>query len=176
MGRISLDELRSMLGEHGPDIVDCYRRCLPAASDAAIGAAVTGDWKFRIPSIRFAEAQLAAGQQNVFMYLFAWASSVMPEASAVHALDIPFFFDTTSKAPVTARDPSSQALAKNMSDALVAFAHTGSPQHAGIPQWTAYDREARATMAFDRECRLLSDPMGEERAIWQQFPVAQLGW
>jgi para-nitrobenzyl esterase len=45
----------------------------------------------------------------------------------------------------------------------VAFARSGNPAHSGLPAWPAFTPSARATMVFDRECRLVNDPHGEER-------------
>jgi predicted amidophosphoribosyltransferase len=53
-----------------------------------------------------------------------------------------------------------------MMDAWLAFARTGNPAHAGIGEWPAYDTTRRATMVFDRETRLVEDPLGSERAVW----------
>ena len=50
-----------------------------------------------------------------------------------------------------------------MSEAWVAFARTGNPNHRGIPQWAAWDPRRWATMVFDRETAAIDDPWGEER-------------
>ncbi|MND03870.1 Para-nitrobenzyl esterase [compost metagenome] len=45
-----------------------------------------------------------------------------------------------------------------MSEAWIAFARTGDPNHPGIPQWPSYDAERRATMVFDTQSRVVDDP------------------
>ena len=55
-----------------------------------------------------------------------------------------------------------------MSATWVAFARTGSPENPALPNWPAYSTEERATMAFDRECRVVNDPDGPARALWQR--------
>ena len=58
-------------------------------------------------------------------------------------------------------------LATRMSSAWVAFARTGDPNHPGLPKWTPYDNERRATMIFNNECKLVDDPHGaEQRLLW----------
>ena len=59
-----------------------------------------------------------------------------------------------------------------MSDAWIAFARTGGPNHPGLPAWSTYSIRHRATMIFDRgECEVLHDPSGEERRAWQSANV-----
>ena len=58
-----------------------------------------------------------------------------------------------------------QALADVMSEAWLAFARTGNPNHDGLPEWPAYDTENRATMVFDDTPLVMNDPRGRERAI-----------
>jgi para-nitrobenzyl esterase len=38
-----------------------------------------------------------------------------------------------------------------MSGALVAFARTGDPNHAGLPPWPAFTADGRATMVFEND-------------------------
>jgi len=62
-----------------------------------------------------------------------------------------------------------------MSDAFVAFARSGDPNHAGLPQWRLYDLSTRATMLFDVEAKLAEDPRGGERRLFAQVPYIQRG-
>jgi para-nitrobenzyl esterase len=50
-----------------------------------------------------------------------------------------------------------------MSRAWVAFARSGNPNHAAIPQWKPYSLNERPTMIFDNECRAVNDPFRDER-------------
>ena len=72
------------------------------------------------------------------MYEFAWPS---PGLGAVHALEIPFVFDTATTdaplfGPLLGDDPP-QELARTMHAAWVAFAGTGDPG------WPRYDLGAQ---------------------------------
>jgi len=170
-----LRELEEKLGEHGHPVVEAYAATASDGSEDDVAKLLTSDWKFRIPSIRFAEAQLATGQVDVYMYLFSWSSSVMPEARAAHSMDIPFWFGNTSKMPVTAGDPSSADLERHMTNALVAFARTGKPNEIGLLEWPAYERARRATMIFDHPSRTEEDPGGRNREAWDGVPESRLG-
>ena len=59
-------------------------------------------------------------------------------------------------------------MADRMGGAWVAFARTGNPNVAGLPQWPPYTPETRATMIFDVPCRVENDPGGALRAVWKQ--------
>jgi para-nitrobenzyl esterase len=66
-------------------------------------------------------------------------------------------------------------LADKMSAAWVAFARTGNPNHAGLPDvWVPYNNTRRATMVFNNECKLINDPYGsEQRLLHSVMPAAR---
>jgi len=68
--------------------------------------------------------------------------------------------------PTPAHLAEANHLSDTISDAWVAFARTGSPNHAGLPAWPTYGPEARATMILDSVCRVENDPLGAERQAW----------
>jgi para-nitrobenzyl esterase len=60
--------------------------------------------------------------------------------------------------------PDTQAISDRMCDAWMAFARDGNPAHAdGMGAWQPYGVPQRATMIFDRDCRVVNDPMSAER-------------
>jgi para-nitrobenzyl esterase len=149
-----------------PEAADAYRGRYPGASPGELLTKVQTDWWMRIPALELASAHVNAtrigtGTGRTYMYEFAWPS---PGLGAVHALEVPFVFDTLSPdAPLFGQllgpDPP-QALADTMHAAWVSFAR------AGDPGWPAYDLERRATMRFDTPCRVVEDPRAWERELW----------
>jgi para-nitrobenzyl esterase len=156
------------LGEHARPIIETYRRARPDASPRDLLVAIESDRMMRIPSIELAERKLAGGKAPVFMYLFCWAAGPLGSA---HGYEIPFVFDN-ARPPVMPESVGRGSLAAQMSDAWIAFARGGAPDHPGIPHWPAYAHDDRATMIFDRDAACVqNDPSGEERAAWQDAGV-----
>src|SRR3954466_1194248 len=114
----------------------------------------------RIPAIALAEAQATTGSRT-YMYEFAWPS---PGLGAVHALEVPFVFDTASPesplfGPLLGDHPP-QGLADTIHAAWVSFARSGDPG------WPTYHPDRRATMRFDITFTMVNDPRPWERQLW----------
>jgi len=171
LAQVTDEMLTGEVAVHGPRSITAYGLPVDAAlaayrdryPDTAPGevlAAVQTDWWMRIPALRLAEAHAAAGGRT-WMYEFAWPA---PGLGAVHAIDIPFVFDTLAPdaplfGPMLGADPP-QVLADAMHTAWIAFAATGDPG------WPAYDLDRRATMRFDTTTRVVEDPRAWERSLW----------
>jgi para-nitrobenzyl esterase len=56
-------------------------------------------------------------------------------------------------------------MAAQMHPAWVAFAKTGDPRTANLPDWPRYDLARRQTMIFDLESKVVSDPLGDLRRL-----------
>src|SRR5205085_11822771 len=83
---------------------------------------------------------------------------------AMHCMDIPFIFDTTDEcAAIVGTGSDRRALADRMSNAWVAFARTGNPNHSKLPKWEPFDADARQTMMLGNNCRMVNDPHREQR-------------
>ncbi len=143
--------------------LDAYRDRYPGAGPGELLTKVQTDWWMRIPAIRLAEAHAAtrAGDRGTHMYEFAWQS---PGLGSVHALEVPFVFDTAEPdAPLfgSLLGPAPpQDLARTMHSAWVAFATSGDPG------WPCYDPRTRTTMRFDTTSAPVEDPRSWERAMW----------
>ena len=173
----SLDEarLRERLGalmkENADRVLEVYRRGRPDASPTDLFVAVTsGRWWHN--AIVLAERRAALGAAPVYLYQFAYESEV-PVApgvdypqKAAHAMEMAFKFNHPETSAQAGRRPERFRAARNMSAAWAAFARTGNPGHAGIPEWPAYDMEHRAMMILDAECHVVSDAFREERLLW----------
>ena len=131
--------------------------------------AIFTDMIFRIPTIRFLEAQ-SIHQPNTYNYMFTWESPAFGGiAGSPHAIEIPFVFNTINikvSEDLIGSGPDAEALSEKVMDAWIAFAHTGNPNHDGIPNWHSYDNEKRATMFLGKECKVVNDAFSKEREAW----------
>ncbi len=165
--QVSEEFLAGMAAAYGLPVetaLNAYRALYPGADAGDLFAALQGDWLFRIPSLRLAEAHAAAAPSpSTFMYEFAWPSPQFGgRLGAGHALEIPFVFDTLGRQTEALHGSNPpQSLADAMHGAWVAFAKTGDPG------WTPFDLRQRATMRFNATSQIVKDPMARERAIWE---------
>ncbi|WP_371135929.1 carboxylesterase/lipase family protein [Brevundimonas sp.] len=123
------------------------------------------------------EAEMRAAQGSpVFVYQLDWASRLSNgRTGAYHTSDIPLMLDNVEADGSGAVGPDAQTMADRMSDALLAFARTGDPNHAGLPVWTPYSLERRETMVMDLPPRMEDDPRGDERRFFGRIPYVQPG-
>jgi para-nitrobenzyl esterase len=123
---------------------------------------------------RAAERRAAA---RTWVYQFDWATPVQGgRLKAPHGLDIPMVFDNVALTPqMCGTGAEAQRVADQVSETLLAFAKTGDPNHAGIPRWPTYDLRRRSTMVFDVSARVLADPRGDERRLFEKVPYVQPG-
>lgn len=130
------------------------------------------DLQFRIAAIRTAEAQ-AEHNANTYMYLFALPSPYLNGAlGACHAMEIPFVFGCLDDIRWNWRSGTSHeahVLSEQMMDAWIAFAHTGNPNHLGLPAWPQYNTKTRSTMIFHKECKIVNKPLEDQRILWDKL-------
>jgi para-nitrobenzyl esterase len=160
----------AVAGAKAAGVVATYRRLMPDASPAERLIATLTDCNFRVRSLLMAERRAGQGGAGVWMYSFAWRTPLFDgRLGAPHAIDVPFTFDTLEFTNATDRSAAAQALAATMSGAWAAFAHTGVPGHASLPDWPAYSVPQRATMVLDAVCEVVRDPGAETRALWEEI-------
>ena len=132
--------------------------------------AIYTDLYYRIPAIRTAEMQLSHNP-NVYFYLLNWRSPTFK--SACHSLDLPFTFGyINSKVKDFVGNISDATVMSNkMMDSWIRFSALGDVNHEAIPNWPNYDLEKRATMIIGQEFKVINDPFGKERALWNKSYV-----
>jgi para-nitrobenzyl esterase len=134
-----------------------------------IANAILTDLIFRISTIRFLEAQFKH-QKNTFNYMFTWESpGFNGKLGACHAIELPFVFNTLNLPGMekfSGNGPEADLVSQKVMDAWIAFARTGNPNHAGLPEWQPYDVEKRATMFLGKECKIVNAPFEKERKAW----------
>ncbi|MDG2523986.1 carboxylesterase/lipase family protein [Stenotrophomonas sp. HITSZ_GD] len=152
-----------------------YRRLYPhySPSDVFFAATTAGrSWRGAVEELEARARQRAP----TWAYQLDWASPLQPQLGAYHTLDIPLVFDNVHRAEArTGQGEDAKAMASRMSEALIAFARHGDPNHARLPRWERYDLDRRQTLRFDSTPTLADDPRGGERRLFGQVPFIQRG-
>lgn len=153
-----------------------YRRLYPSYSPSDVFFAATTAGRSWRGAIIQAEERARQGAP-AFVYQLDWGSPLDGgKFGAFHTLDIPLVFDNIAQpGSRTGTSPSAQRVADQMSEALLAFAHTGNPSHKGIPEWKPYTLEKRETLVFNEKSALAFDPRGGERRLYARVPFIQRG-
>ena len=179
---VTWDELPGMLAREmrediGPDFVmRRYREIYPDYSPSQIlFAASTAGRSWRGHLLK-AEARARQGR-NTWVYQLDFPSPVEGgRYGAMHTLDIPLVFGTiAAPGSMTGTAPAAATVSNRMSDAFVALARSGNPNHAGSPVWPPFDLARRPTMIFDRATHLANDPRRAERELFAIVPYAKPG-
>lgn len=160
----------ALAGAAADRVIAAYRATHPGLAPAELLIAIKTDAEFRIRSLLVAERQAALRSAPVFMYAFEWETPVHEgRLKAPHALDVPFVFDTLDLTRAHGDRAEAFALSGLMAETWIAFARTGRPSHAALPEWPAYDAGRRATMVLDTACRVHDDPRPHGRRLWSDI-------
>jgi len=155
-------------------VVDAYAKRLPGAAPPALFAALQTDAMFRLPSLRFAEAQ--ARHARAWLYRFDWQPTRDAPYGAAHCIELPFVFgnfadwDAAPVPPTMLKGgdrAAMQRLSQQMIGAWAAFARSGDPNHAGIPKWEPWSRAKRHSLLFDAQTRAATGVDDEIEGIWR---------
>ncbi|WP_312236087.1 carboxylesterase/lipase family protein [Stenotrophomonas sp.] len=157
-------------------VIAAYRRLYPhyTPSDVFFAATTAGrSWRGAVEEL---EARARQGAPT-WAYQLDWVSPLEGgRFGAFHTLDIPLVFDNVEQpGSRTGNGEQARQVAALMSEALIAFARHGDPNHARLPRWDRYALARRETMLFDHVPRQANDPRGGERELYRQVPFIQRG-
>ena len=123
-----------------------------------------------------ADARAAAGAKATWVYQVDFQSPTQPERGAPHTMDIALAFGTLdAPGSYAGTGPAARKLSGQVMGAFAALARTGGPVTKGLPAWAPYTLPDRATMVFDVESRVASDPRKWERELFARVPYIQPG-
>jgi len=149
------------------------RRAYPRDSNKALYERIFTDL-FRRPGISAALAATEAGPGG-WLYRFDLPTTRLYNGKltgATHACEMAFTFNAFAdpECHVFAfhdrDDPVVKRLGDQWSRTLTAFARTGTPNGAGLPQWPRYDASARDCMVLSAQPQVEQDPDRVHRELW----------
>ncbi len=182
------DRLQTEFGADAEEVFTTYRKSRPEASPTDLYIAISTAQMIGLGSITIAERKFAQHGAPVYTYIFTYESQRLVPGTqhimgAAHAMEIAYKFDLIqpSSAESTAgheqtatrtmmdNSPDSVKTAHNMSQMWSTFARTGHPGASGQPAWPAYNTQTRATMEINAQCKVVDDPFGLERRLWERL-------
>jgi para-nitrobenzyl esterase len=162
-----IDRIFTGSGHSRDAVLEVYAGDVPREGARSVMAAIWTDLMYRIPAVRIADAHRARGG-SVRMFRFDYHTSVVDgELGACHGLELPFVFDTLAEAAPLVGDDAPPSLAQEVHGAWIRFARSGDPNGGELPSWPTYD-DTRRVMNFDVVSRVLEDPDGETRRLWDR--------
>jgi len=158
------ERVKAMYGERSGQIVAAFRKANPKAKPFDILSFIS-TVPTRHNAVTQAELKAAQSAAPAYLYLFTWQTPVLDgRPRAFHCAELAFCFDNIDRCVnMTGGGPEARALATKMSEAWIAFARKGDPNHPGLPKWPAFTADKGATMIFDNKCEVKNDPDGPER-------------
>ena len=156
-------------------VIAAYRRMHPdwSPDQVLIGATTAGrSWRGAVIE---AEERARAGSPAWAYQLDFPGEMASGRKGAFHTADIPLVFGNVDIPESRTKGPGAREVSDRMSDAFIALARTGDPNHAGLPRWDRYELPRRQTMLFDVDARMADDPRGDERAFFSMIPYIQPG-
>ena len=153
-------------GASGDQVYDLFRERHPGASPFDVMSRAYSS-TIRECAVLQARRKSAQGAGKAWLYWFQWQTPVLDgRPRAYHNAELPFVFANAERcATATGGGPDAVSLAGRVSDAWIAFARSGDPNHSGLPPWPHFSDDGAPTMIFDSECRTDGDPDGPERAL-----------
>ncbi|MCE5260297.1 MAG: carboxylesterase family protein, partial [Chloroflexi bacterium] len=151
-------KLRETLKDKAGALITASRKVFPELAPFD-RYALLGNW-FRTTARRQVQLKAAQGGAPAYYYWFTWRTPVLDgRPGAFHSCEISYVFDNADRYEgYNGGGDAPRRLSDQMSDAWLAFARTGNPNHPGLPEWPAYQPTDGATMVFDDPCRVADDP------------------
>jgi para-nitrobenzyl esterase len=146
------------------EVIDVFRQGHPKARPFDLYSIIMAS-SVRDNAVKQAGLKAAQGKAPAYLYWFTWQTPVLDgRPMAFHCAELSFCFDNTDRCEtMTGGGARARALGARMSDAWIAFARKGDPNHPGLPKWAPFDAKNCPTMMFDDQCQLRNDPDGATR-------------
>jgi para-nitrobenzyl esterase len=147
-------------------VLQAFQRRYPKATPYELFSRISG-MTARQNAVTQAERKAAQGAAPAYLYWFQWQTPILDgRPRAYHCAELPFvFYNTDRCATMTGGGADARELAARISDAWVAFARTGNPNHKGLPKWAEFTAAECPTMIFDNACVVENAPDAEQRRV-----------
>jgi len=168
-------EAHGRFGDTADRVLAFYRRRMPNASPVE-RAIATETATFMGNNTALLADRKSLQPSPVYRYRDDFRSNVPIAGTdwtlrACHASDISIVFYNYEMTDLQGNGPGLPSASRAMSSYFASFARSGVPTAHGQPAWPRYEESTREVMLLDSQCRVASDPNGDERRFWRS-----LGW
>jgi para-nitrobenzyl esterase len=167
------DTLSTGYGANAALLQKTYREHFPIKSAYLLHAQIVTDAGFRRFAHAQAEAKAARRGPAVYTYIWEWTCPAFDgKFGAAHAMDVAASMHNERDTILGGGSADACRMCDTLASAFLAFAKTGDPNNAQIPEWPRFDASQRSTLVFDRSTRIERDPHGALRKLWLGMPPA----
>lgn len=145
------EAVRQVLGEEAAKLLlPLFAKAYPERHPVDL---LSLDFLFRHPAQRYIESR-SAMNSCTWSYMFNYDMPVDHGRTPWHCADIPYVFHNTELVPVTQEAGVTEKLEEQIFESVMAFARTGDPNNAAIPEWPTSAPGKEQTMIFDKNTRV----------------------
>jgi para-nitrobenzyl esterase len=158
---------RRRSGTLAADFVAAYRADFPDAGPTELATRFVTRPRDVVGEHRLGRAQ--GSRAPVYTYRFDYETPALGGVlGATHGGDIPFALNDFASTPMAGDRPENESFGRFVSEAFVRSAHSGDPNHPGLPEWRPYTTQDRCTMILDTVPRAEVDPHPALRRLYQR--------
>ena len=157
--------LRNSLGEGADQVMDLFRKAYP---DHDILDLAYLDSGARMSAVASAYAHVAAGNENVYLFLGAYTVPEDGQIPIWHGGEVGFIFMNEDKV-LALNDPDyGQKYAAALSTMVHNFVKYGDPNNEYLPEWKPVREGKNWTMIVDKECRCVANHDDELMEVYDK--------
>jgi para-nitrobenzyl esterase len=158
------------------EIATAYRLEHPKESPFGIWAAISASGARRA-AMRQAEKKATLNAAPAYHYVYCWRTPALDgRPGTFHSAEIAMVFDNADKCVnYSCGSAEGLALSSTMSRAWTSFARTGNPNHPGMVEWPAFDKQTKPAMLFNTPPTIKQDFEGAGLRLLEEFSEPKLG-
>ena len=171
-----MERLTERYRDKAAEIAAAYRLEHPKESPFGIWAAISASGARRA-AMRQAEKKTALMAAPAYHYVYCWRTPALDgRPGTFHSAEIAMVFDNADKCVnYSCGSAEGLALSSTMSRAWTSFARTGNPNHPGMAEWPAFDKQTQSTVLFNVPSTIKRDFEGPGLRLLAEFPEPRLG-
>jgi len=164
------EQLKKQLGANADRVYKLYRDEFPLATPFLIQARIATDRRFRRSAIKQAELKSKQGGAPVYFYSWEWEVPAFDgKFGAVHGVDVGAAVHDFRGQINGSGSREGKLMVERFAAVWSGFAKNGVPKSDKTPEWPAYNTQARDTMVFNLNTRVVDDYRGESRKLWDEL-------